>query len=652
MKNAIKHATDIAAAFLLAAAIGWTILFGAENPAATQLSAESSPASSTISAGQKFILRLETAIHTHYTKKGDAIKFQTAGDIYSGERIVIPQKSTVKGIVARSKRAGRLAGRAEVELKLEQLELADGSTFPLPATITRAGLDPVEAKNGQPRIKGDSGSGGSAGTVAKSGAQGAIIGVLFGGPKGAAYGGAIGAGISLGGMLLKRGPDVDLPQDTLFEAKFDKPFSLPEDTVKRMEEIAAREAAKEAESAKRENDRASLEEEKYRNPRTRPVLRRNERSGDPEDTPPPPPATETAQPQASPTEKAEPAATSDSTTSTVGTERPSASPAQRPVKAKTTGSTGSSTPAPVPTPTSNGNAAGKETASTETDAFKIKVNVRMVMVDTVVRNKAGRMIENLKLEDFRVFEDGQEQTLGSYSRDEMPLAVALVVDRSGSVTPYIYELRRIAERMLDQLKTQDQVCLFSFADQVDRVVDLTSDHDRIVNGLGRIHSGGGTNIVDAVYGAVNYLAQAAPDHRRAVILISDNEATVASSAGEGETIRKALNTETVVYSIKTKGEKAPLSVNIPDLLGGSGPVPKMTRDTGGEILDASRVSMLDSAMRTVLTRLRLRYSIGYYSSSTEKGAAFHTIEVRLVDRFGKPGSDYIIHARRGYYSIG
>jgi len=57
-------------------------------------------------------------------------------------------------------------------------------------------------------------------------------------------------------------------------------------------------------------------------------------------------------------------------------------------------------------------------------------------------------------------------------------------------------------------------------------------------------------------------------------------------------------------------------------------------------------------LATVLSRLRLRYSIGYYSSSTERGGAFHSIEVRLSDRFGKAGSDYIIHARRGYYSTG
>ena len=68
----------------------------------------------------------------------------------------------------------------------------------------------------------------------------------------------------------------------------------------------------------------------------------------------------------------------------------------------------------------------------------------MVQVDTVVRDRAGRMIDNLKPEDFRVFEDGQEQMVGSYSRDEMPLAIALVIDRSGSVSPYLYELRRIA----------------------------------------------------------------------------------------------------------------------------------------------------------------------------------------------------------------
>ncbi len=121
------------------------------------------------------------------------------------------------------------------------------------------------------------------------------------------------------------------------------------------------------------------------------------------------------------------------------------------------------------------------------------------------------MIDNLTADDFRVYEDGVLQEVQSFSRDELPLAVALVVDRSGSVGPYISELRRIATRALDQLKPRDEVCLFSFADTVDRLEGLTTDRQRIVDALDRIRTGGGTDITDALHDAVTYLARIAPD---------------------------------------------------------------------------------------------------------------------------------------------
>ncbi len=571
----------------------------------------------TIPSGQKFIMRLETAIHTNYNKKGDPVLFETAGDIVAEENVVIPQKSKIRGVLTRSKRAGRLAGKAEVEIKLQAVEILSGPLQPIQATIIRVGLDPIKPDGGDPTIKGDSGSGGSAGTVAKSGAEGAVIGVLMGGPKGAAYGGAVGAGIALGGMLLKRGPDLDLPADTMFEARFDNSFTLPPELAQQVEKATSQSdetGRAETEPTIRENEKPSFQREK-------PVLHTRNKT---RETPSPAPADgdeSLGGRRSDPTEKID--------------------SLPRPV------------PAPeIPKPEPKDEPVALEPASTGSENFKLRVSVRMVQVDTVVRDRAGRMIDNLKLEDFRVFEDGQEQTLGSYSRDEMPLALALVVDASGSVAPYIYELRRIAQRTLAQLKGQDQVALFSFASDAERIVDLTSDRRAIADGLNRIHPGGGTNIVDALYQAVNYLANAAPDSRRAVILISDNQSTVPSSAGEGETIRKALNSETVIYSIKTAGDSGPVALRVPSIRFGGGSVSKMCRETGGEIIDAARAGLMNAALEQVLTRLRLRYSVGYYSSSTERGGAFHSIEVRLQDRFGKPGADYVIHARRGYYSTG
>ncbi len=128
----------------------------------------------------------------------------------------------------------------------------------------------------------------------------------------------------------------------------------------------------------------------------------------------------------------------------------------------------------------------------------------MVMVDAVVRDRNGRPIDNLQREDFRVFEDGTEQPITSFSQDKLPLAVALVVDRSGSIGFVMRQLRRAAYQTLSQLKPDDQVALFAFADQALRLEDLTTDRQRIASRISTIEARGGTNINDALYDAIHY----------------------------------------------------------------------------------------------------------------------------------------------------
>jgi VWFA-related protein len=555
-----------------------------------QASAGSSGGTLTIPSGQKFIMRLETALHTRTTRRGDRVEFTTAADVVVDNQAVIPNKSRVRGTVTKAKRAGRLFGRAEIRLRFDEVELADGTAVPLHAMLTRVGFDPVSPEKGaDPSLKGESGTGGDVGAVVQGGMQGAIIGVLSAGGKGAMYGGAAGAAAAAAGMILKRGPDLDLPRNTMFEAQFDQSLEIPAAALQR--------AAQTAQSAPPETPPvASVTQDQAAQPRPK-LVRRDGAEPPPVENPP------ASKPPDTP-----PAATP-------------ATPASGPGAAQPAGG----------------------------GALKLSVNVRMVVVDAVVKDRAGRMIDNLTRDDFLVFEDGVQQDVQSFSRDELPLAVALVIDRSGSVAPYISELRRIAERALQQLKPEDEVALFSFAGSVERLEDLTTDRQRIADGIARVRAGGGTDIIDALFESVTYLAHAAPELRHAVILISDNQATVRPRASEGETIRKAMETETVVYSIKTSGQALPLAAQLPSLLAGAGSVSKVTGETGGEIIDARNVASLDAALAGVIARLRMRYCLGYYPSNPAQGA-FHAIVVRLVDRLGKSASDYFIHARRGYYS--
>jgi Ca-activated chloride channel family protein len=551
----------------------------------------------TIPSGQKFIMQLETALHTRTTRKGDRVEFTTAADVVVDNQVLIPNRSLVRGTVVQSKRAGLLFGRAEIQLRFDDIKLPDGTVLPLKATITRMGFDPVDQKDGEnPKLKGEAGAEGDAKTVASGTAQGALIGVLSGGARGAMYGAAIGAAISVTQMAIRRGPDLDLPRSTMFEARFDKPLDIPEKSLQAQSTPPA-EAAAETRAVETQVAATHPDEEATAG---RPVLRRPNRGQSTEET---------------------------------------------------AASTSPATP-PVASPSEPPASTDAESQRAGSSIAKISVKVRMVQVDAVVRDRAGRMIDSLTAEDFRVYEDGVLQEIQSFSRDELPLAVALVVDRSGSVAPYIAELRRIATRALDQLKQQDEVCLFSFADTADRLESLTTDRRRISDAIDRIRAEGGTNITDALHNSVTYLARSAPGRRHAVILVSDNQQTVEPQMSEAETIKTAMETETVVYSLKTSGEPVQLAAQLPSIILGGNPVGKVTQETGGEVINVGRVSSLDSALGAVISRLRMRYSLGYYPSGTAKGGAFHAITVRLTDRHGKAGSDYFMHAKRGYYATG
>jgi len=568
--------------------ISFCVSFSRAQDTSTQANEPALQAPFVVPAGQKFIMQLETDLHTRTTHKGDRITFKTAAEILVDNQLVVAGGSTIRGTVTKCKRAGLLFGDAEINLKIDELILPDGTALPLRATITRIGFDPVnQDKGGNSEIKGESGAGADTGTIVKAGAQGAIVGGLSAGSKGAIYGSAAGAAVAAAGMIFRRGPDIDIPRNTMLEARLDNlleiPASFPPSGMQASQSAATATSFEAAPAA------GSVLEDPPPADARRPVLKRR-------------PGVEDG-----------------------GVSAPTVSEPEIAVS-------GDALPEPA------------------SDAADFKVKVQMVLVDAVVRNKAGRTIDNLVQSDFKVYEDGVLQQLQSFSFDEMPLAVAVLVDRSGSVAPYISELRRIATRALQQLKPVDQVALFSFAANVNRIEPLTTDRQRIADSISTIQAGGGTNINDALFEAANYLGKAAPERRHAIIMVSDNQATADSIASEGEVIMEALETDTVLYSIKTQGGFRPLTVDLPSLITGVAGVGRIARETGGEVLKASSVSSLDAVLGSVISQLRKRYLLGYYSSNTSQGGAFHSITVRLDDRHGKPGEDYFMNARQGYYA--
>lgn len=284
------------------------------------------------------------------------------------------------------------------------------------------------------------------------------------------------------------------------------------------------------------------------------------------------------------------------------------------------------------------------------DRFRLKANVDLVLVEATVRNQDGGMINNLKRENFGVYENGVEQQLTYFSRDELPLAVALVLDCSGSMGPVLKQLNHVAFDTLSSLKPDDQVALFDFAARAELLVGLTKNRQRIADFIATIRPGGGTVIPDALYEAALYLARAAPNRRHAVILVSDNENTEKGYCDEKRVIHEALESEAVIYSIRVEEGSHPHSMLVLLPIFRDVSVPKITHETGGEVIDARNLNSIRSALTTAISRLRQRYSLGYYSSDRRHDGTFRQIEIQVKDTSNAPQQKYTVYARSGYYA--
>jgi Ca-activated chloride channel family protein len=277
--------------------------------------------------------------------------------------------------------------------------------------------------------------------------------------------------------------------------------------------------------------------------------------------------------------------------------------------------------------------------------FSIKVKVDLVTVDAVVRTSRGAFVGDLKTEDFVVYDNGVAQNVTYFSRDQLPLAVALVVDRSPSIAPYLETLRYAAMSAILHLKLQDQIVLFSFDTNVYRHGDLLPNHARIAQQIGQITIGNGTNIYDAVFEAARYLRGRAPDHRRAIILISDNVNSVPGAHRAREAWQEILEAAAALYSIRTPGDNPGIGGRNTDE---SANVELIAGESGGDVLDVSKKVSLSGALDWAIANLRMQYLLGFSPSDAGKDGSFHNLVVKLRSKESCP--DCRVQARRGYYA--
>lgn len=189
--------------------------------------AAADPARVRLAEGTKIHFTLSQTLSTKDNRQGDKFSGVVSRSVRVGDDIVIPQGSVVRGIVTNVERPGRVKGRAYINLRPDELELPDGTTLDLSASLTELDESDKETVTEEGTVKGEGSKKKDAATIGIAAGIGAAVGAIAGGGKGTAIGAGTGAAAGTGIVLLTRGKDAEIKRGSELAIQLDRPLSVP-----------------------------------------------------------------------------------------------------------------------------------------------------------------------------------------------------------------------------------------------------------------------------------------------------------------------------------------------------------------------------------------------------------------------------------------
>jgi len=137
--------------------------------------------------------------------------------------------------------------------------------------------------------------------------------------------------------------------------------------------------------------------------------------------------------------------------------------------------------------------------------YVFTTTVQEVQLHATVVDDKHRFVTDLQKGDFTVFEDGKQQTINSFRREDVPVSIGIIIDNSGSMRDKRPAVNQAAINLVKASNPQDQVFIVNFNDEYYLDQDFTSNIAKLRDGLEKIESRGGTALYDAVMASADHL---------------------------------------------------------------------------------------------------------------------------------------------------
>jgi VWFA-related protein len=307
----------------------------------------------------------------------------------------------------------------------------------------------------------------------------------------------------------------------------------------------------------------------------------------------------------------------------------------------------STPPAPPPSqaqPQQGGAASGQQgqTGGPEGEnngVYIFRKQVEEVILHATVYDDHDHMVTNLDKTAFQVFEDGVAQTITSFRREDIPVAVGIVIDNSGSMRDKRPAVNQAALNFVRSSNPQDEVFVVNFNDEYYLDQDFTSSVPKLKDALEKIEARGGTALYDALVASADHLKKNARLEKKVLLVVTDGEDNASRESLEQAVRRLQAENGPTVYTIGLLGGERQRRARRA--------LATVAEDTGGVAFFPKDLSEVDSITQEVAHDIRNQYTIGYRPTRPQSQGGYRSIKV-IARAHGYKKLQ--VRTRTGYYA--
>ncbi|MGB8916686.1 MAG: VWA domain-containing protein [Candidatus Sulfotelmatobacter sp.] len=284
--------------------------------------------------------------------------------------------------------------------------------------------------------------------------------------------------------------------------------------------------------------------------------------------------------------------------------------------------------------------SSQEQPRDENGTFVIRKDVDEVLLHATVVDDRQHIVTDLERNAFTVLEDGKPQSIVSFRHEDIPVAMGIVIDNSGSMREKRAKVNQAALNLVRSSNPQDEVFVVNFNDEYYLDQDFTNDLLKLKEALEKIDAKGGTALYEAVVASADHLKRNARLERKVLFVVTDGEDNASRETLEQAVKQLQDENGPSVYAIGILGDedhpkRAKRALEI------------IAQRTGGLAFFPKTLDEVDEISRQVAHDIRNQYTIGYKPTNPRASGGFRTIRVEAK---AKGHGKLLVRTKSGYYA--